>query len=258
MESRQVRYKKLCQRVKADYEERVAQEKNQEGLKMLWCPECEEINMWTYWQGRGNMHPKILVVGQDWWNLNDTYAQVVRKNVRAINAGAIYNCNEGMKPSCKTDENLIELFASLDCGYDDLFHTSYEDLFFTNICLGYRSQGASGKLKPEWIEKDIGYLKELIEILEPKVIICLGKETFKGVKKAFAIACDLNKISYNKFITQENPQRICFANGKVVPVFAMAHCGAVGTMNRNRGALTGDDKLALQKKDWSAIKQYLV
>lgn len=90
------------------------------------------------------------------------------------------------------------------------------------------------------------------------MIICLGKETFKGVKKAFAIACDLNKISYNKFITQENPQRICFANGKVVPVFAMAHCGAVGTMNRNRGALTGDDKLALQKKDWSAIKQYLV
>ena len=101
------------------------------------------------------------------------------------------------------------------------FIRSYEDLFFTNICLGYRSQGASGKLKPEWIKKDIGYLKELIEILEPKVIICLAK-------------------------------------GKVVTVFAMAHCGAVGTMNRNRGALTGDDKLALQKKDWSAIKQYLV
>ena len=56
-----------------------------------------------------------------------------------INSGATYNCNEGLDPYYKTDENLVELFASLDCGYDDVFHNAYEDLFFTNICLGYRN-----------------------------------------------------------------------------------------------------------------------
>ena len=49
------------------------------------------------------------------------YAQTVLDNVRVINSGATYNCNEGLDPYYKTDENLVELFASLDCGYDDVF-----------------------------------------------------------------------------------------------------------------------------------------
>ena len=174
MENRHSRYRDLCQRVKNDYKMREECEKNQKGLRLLGCSECEEINLWTYWQGRGNMYPKILLVGQDWWNLEDSYAQAIIKNVRAINSGATYNCNEGMNPACKTDENLIELFASLECGYDDLFHKPYKDLFFTNICLGYRSEGASGGLKTKYIDMDIKYFKELVEILEPRVIICLG------------------------------------------------------------------------------------
>lgn len=255
MDSRQKRYEDLCHRVQIDYE---ARDRNLKGLKMRGCKECKEINLWTYWQGRGNMHPKLLLVGQDWWNLEDKYAKDILKNVKAINSGATYNCNEGMNPSCKTDENLIELFASLNCGYDDIFHKSYDDLFFTNICLGYRSKGASGGLKAEFINRDIGYFMDLVSILEPKVIICLGKETFKGVMRSFGISCNLDKVSYNNFISQNNPQSIVLENGSIVQVFAMAHCGAIGTMNRNRGALVGKDKLILQKKDWSAVKEYLI
>ncbi len=204
------------------------------------------------------MHPKLLLVGQDWWHLEDKFAHDVLENVKAINSGATYNCNEGMKPSCKTDENLIELFASLDYGYDDIFHKSYDDLFFTNICLGYRSKGASGGLKTEFINRDIGYFKNLVSILEPKVSICLEKETFKGVMRSFDIYCNMNNASYNEFISHNNPQSIVLENGRIVQVFAMAHCGAIGTMNRNRGTSVGKDKLILQKKDWSAVKKYLV
>ena len=257
MENRHSRYRDLCQRVKNDYKMREECEKKQKGLRLLGCSECEEINLWTYWQGRGNMYPKILLVGQDWWNLEDSYAQAIIKNVRAINSGATYNCNKGMNPACKTDENLIELFASLECGYDDLFHKSYKDLFFTNICLGYRSEGASGGLKTKYIDMDIKYFKELVEILEPRVIICLGKETFRGVRKAFHITCDLDQGSYNQFITKSNPHKITLENGKSIYIFAMAHCGAIGTINRNRGTLIGEDKLILQKKDWRLIRQYL-
>lgn len=206
------------------------------------------------------MHPKLLLVGQDWGSLDYKYAKDIVENVRAINSGATYNCNEGMDASFKTDENLVKLFASLNCGYDDIFHNSYEDLFFTNICLGYRNEGTSGGAISEFINRDIGYFKELVSILEPKVIICLGKETFIGVMRSFGKdkSFNLSNVSYNKFISQNNPQSIALENGEIIPVFAMAHCGAVGTMNRNRGTLVGKDKLILQKKDWSAVKEYLV
>ena len=29
-------------------------------LSLYWHPECEEINLWTYWQGRGNLDAKIM------------------------------------------------------------------------------------------------------------------------------------------------------------------------------------------------------
>lgn len=31
--------------------------------------QLEEINAWTYWQGQGVRHPRILVLGQDWGSL---------------------------------------------------------------------------------------------------------------------------------------------------------------------------------------------
>ena len=32
----------------------------------------EEHNLWTYWQGRGVRHPKIVVVGQDWGSVEQS------------------------------------------------------------------------------------------------------------------------------------------------------------------------------------------
>lgn len=64
---------------------------------------------------------------------------------------------------------------------------------------------------------------------------------------------------YNDFITsQDNPVEVSFPSGKKAFVFAEAHCGAMGTLNRKRledsGGTTG---LELQKKDWARIKEYL-
>ena len=44
----------------------------------------EEHNLWTYWQGRGVRHPKIMVVGQDWGSVEQSnkyfeYIKVRRK-----------------------------------------------------------------------------------------------------------------------------------------------------------------------------------
>lgn len=59
------------------------------------------------------------------------------------------------------------------------------------------------------------------------------------------------KLSFNDFIVKnrENPLLV---DG--IPVFAFAHCGSMGSLNRN-GWKSGD--LATQKEDWSYIKKYL-
>ena len=43
-------------------------------------------------------------------------------------------------------------------------------------------------------------------------------------------------------------------NGRRAYVFALAHCGAMGTLNRNRKKNTSLDN---QLKDWRKIKEYL-
>ena len=34
-------------------------------VKLFWCDACQEINLWTYWQGRNNLDASIMLVGQD-------------------------------------------------------------------------------------------------------------------------------------------------------------------------------------------------
>lgn len=36
-------------------------------IKLLGCDFCEEINLWSYWEGgRDHLDAKVLLVGQDW------------------------------------------------------------------------------------------------------------------------------------------------------------------------------------------------
>ncbi|MDD3137826.1 MAG: hypothetical protein PHX08_02495 [Lachnospiraceae bacterium] len=41
-------------------------QKSKEDFFLKWCPECKEINLWTYWQGKKNLQAEILLLGQDW------------------------------------------------------------------------------------------------------------------------------------------------------------------------------------------------
>ena len=100
--------------------------------ELKWCDECQEINLWTYWQGRGHLDARIMLVGQDWGCPWDAGAAEVMRNVQAMNRGqSIGYMRENENP---TDRNLIELFRSI--GFDIL--TDDSRLFFTNFVMGYR------------------------------------------------------------------------------------------------------------------------
>ena len=227
-------------------------------LSLYWHPECEEINLWTYWQGRGCLDAKIMLVGQDWGSPTDDSAAATMQQVQQANKNLPYQYLEN-NPSI-TDKNLKYLFNVL--GYD--ISEKQEDLFFTNFILGYRYKGFSGGYSQAWAKHDKDYMKRLINIVSPKVVLCLGRATFEGVLSSFACQLSPKIKGYNAFIeSTRNPVPVELEDGTVTYVFALAHCGAMGTLNRNRRKVKSDQKsktnadLSVQVTDWEKILSYL-
>ena len=248
MDDKQRKYRDLIERVKTSYPARDPSDDGKE-LRLYWCNDCEEINLWTYWQGRGNLYAKIMLVGQDWGCPWDANYQPTMEQVRKANQSCEYDyLNNNPSP---TDANLAQLFNEL--GYD--ITQPCPDLFFTNFILGYRNKGLSGGYKKTWADHDKGYFQELANIIEPKVILCLGKSTFEGVLSAFDMERPSHIKDYNSFIESEhNPVSVTLENGKSAHIFALAHCGAMGTLNRNRKK---NASLDTQIEDWKKIIPYI-
>lgn len=241
-------YSNLVSRVKQSYPSYEKTEET-EGVRLYWCNDCEEINLWTYWQGRENLTPKIILVGQDWGCPWDTDYEPTMAQIRKANLKDEYNYLSN-NPS-PTDANLIMLFDAL--GYD--ITKPCADLFFTNFVLGYRNHGLSGGYKKVWAEHDGCYFKELANLLEPKVILCLSRSTFEGVLYSFDVKLSTRIKNYNTFIeSPNNPIAVPLENGNTTYIFALAHCGTMGTLNRN-SKKSAD--LSKQVEDWRRIKPYL-
>ena len=207
-------------------------------VKLEKCDFCGEINLWSYWQGgKDNLDAKILLVGQDWGSLNTLEINFL---------------NYMEKNDNPTDIHLCELFDSI--GYN-ICSVKHEDLFFTNFVLCYRCKGLSGGFRQKWADNCSEYFIRLVKIIQPKIIICLGRSVYNSVMKSFGEKPLTGK--YNSIIEKGavsiNIGDFC------VSVFPMAHCGVLGTYNRNRADNNIKDKGSLEKQiqDWEAIKNLL-
>lgn len=259
-------YRELCHYVKRAYKELEAYNvKMHAGTDMTYMRGydlCDEINLWTYWQGRGVYNPKIMLIGQDWGcpfvhagdglevRLKASKDQPIKPE---DDRECLYFQNMQInKIDFKTDENLAELFQSLNFGYDDLLHVRYDDLFFTNICLGYRNSGNSGNFRKSWITDVEKYAyPKLVKILQPEIIICLGLNTYESFLLAMGKKDDRKKSPFNNFIDTNNKNPFELDG---TPVFVFAHCGAMGTLNRNDKLNTS---LEVQKRDWQHLLKFL-
>lgn len=249
--TKQERYAMLISKVKDSYATYLPTQHNN-SLQLYWCEDCHEINLWTYWQGRNQLNAKIMLVGQDWGSPWDESAQATMEQIKLANQGKLYDYFHN-NPSI-TDQRLMELFREMG------FEVRYpcENVFFTNFILGYRNKGCSGGYQKIWAEHDKCHFRDLTNIVEPKVILCLARTTFEGVLSAFDVKLKPGIGNYNKFIEgQRNPVSVMMDNGQTAYIFALAHCGALGTLNRNRGKGKMDDILGLQKQDWKRIIPYL-
>ena len=242
-------YRELIEDVKASYPVYDPTYKGNQ-VRLYWCEACQEINLWTYWQGRNSLDAKIMLVGQDWGSPWDQASQKTLQQISAANDGKPYIYME--ENQSKTDKNLCELFKLLDYNITE----RCPDLFFTNFIVGYRHRGFSGGYKKAWCDHDKEFFHRLANIVQPRVILCLGRSTFDGVLEAFSKSEPIQ--NYNQFIeSDKNPVKVLLRDGSLTFIFALAHCGVMGTLNRNRGKANGKDSLEAQVEDWRRIAQYL-
>ena len=93
------------------------------------------------------------------------------------------------------------------------------------------SQNISGGFRQKWANNCSEYFERLVEIIQPKVIICLGRNVFDAVVRVAGLEPPRHK--YNDTI--QKGELILTFNDTTCVVFPMAHCGVFGTNNRNKG-----------------------
>lgn len=223
-------------------------------VRLLGCDFCEEINLWSYWEGgREHLDAKVLLVGQDWGTYisDDHIKPFIDAQKDGTLSGHYMDGNRSI-----TDRNLAELFKSI--GFDVLRDTDgtrdSKELFFTNFVLCYRNEGLTGGFRDAWIRNCSDYFCRLVSIIEPRVILCLGRKVYEGVMRSLG-GCEAAPgwKNYNERLDAHAPSAVAEMN---CAVFPLAHCGIMGTNTRNRGK-SFSNILDVQKRDWQEIVRYL-
>jgi len=183
--------------------------------------DCLQLGPWSLWQG--NLDAGVLVIGQDWGD----------EDYFRLNGGRDTDDNP-------TNQNLRKLLASI--GFDPGLPSkpAAQPLFVTNAVLGIKSGGMSADLKHDWLRhSSLNFTGPLIEIIQPRLIVTLGISAYKALRFLFSY---LPYEPMNALL--KYPPFHLSGNGVLFP---MAHCGGLGSVNRNM-----EDQL----KDWKKIVPY--
>lgn len=190
--------------------------------------QAEAIDPWNRWHS--SIPADILVIGQDWGS-QDYYVE---------NEGSDNDSN----PTCK---NLATLFEEIGIEIGTPSNPSQNSrLFFANIIPAVRTGKMSGnttKITVKMVKKYATlFIEPLIQILNPKIIITLGKNPLIGLCEVL----DLDKIS-NIPLSEVVGTSPIWVNENLI-VAPMFHCGSLGLANRN---------LQQQKLDWAKLGNYI-
>lgn len=192
------------------------------------------VNLWNLWHG--DLNADIMVIGQDFGVLEDV------ELLKEIWRKCTY--------TNPTDKNLRKLFKS---SFDIDIDNSNIPLFFTNIANCYRLKATTGKAHLGWFPICANkFMGRLIEIVEPKIIIALGKVTFDGlfcIEEARIECSNLHLGIKDDKLSKlmEHNYSLVLHSGKNIPVFPVYHPGANSQRNRS---------FEQQIQDWKKIAEY--
>lgn len=235
-------YNVLVEKIK-NYDKAKLQE-----MQLVPCKESNEVNFWAYWQGgREHLDADVLLVGQDWGAIDykaEPVAEAVTHNPDKLEGFCYMHDNNNL-----TNQHICDLLKVM---YPDVNFmgdcNTQKQLFFTNFVPWYREQGAkiSGGYDRRWGEASSELFKDLVSIIHPKVIMCLGQKTYNGVCDALNIHDAKRGKSFSAIIEQGCHEAI--VDDCKIQVFPLMHPGYWGTNAR---------PLEQQKEDWKIVKAKL-
>lgn len=252
---RKKRYQSLCKEV-ANYTFSAADD---ESLKSVFepCPACKEINLWTYWHGweslneqDDSVHPKILLVGQDWGSYYLEGDETAEKRLEMLGSDPAKYTQifSSLNNGPVTDKNLKDLFVDPE-GFSCDLDKKQPDLFFTNLIPWYRKkeENISG-FRRAWLTGFVKkYFRDLVRILEPEVVMCLGKNTYLGVLDSLGLRKEnpIRQRSYTEFLDSKRNYVDYLIEEEIhCTVWALKHCGGQGSAGRC---------IAIQREDWKEV-----
>jgi uracil-DNA glycosylase len=114
-------------------------------------------------------------------------------------------------------------------------------LFFTNAILCHKEGSDKACVYPDWY-RNCGprYLKPLIDIVSPKVVICMGKWAYETVMRCY----DLEPKPLQVAVDAGVP--VILSDG--IKLFVVYHCSPTARMTRK------DEQ---QENDWAQIGKWL-
>jgi restriction system protein len=180
--------------------------------------ECDHVSPWT--KSGNNVDADVMVIGQDWAS-----ADMLAKWPEHV-------AELGYDPRLLTNRNLDDLLAR---------HLGLRrsDCYLTNLFVFIKSGDASSSIPfADLVWNAHSFTIPQIEIISPKLVICLGLRTFRALMRA----AGLNPARTTDAAIAA-PQKI----GSAL-VHCAAHTGALGTLNRSK---------ELVERDWKALANVL-
>jgi uracil-DNA glycosylase len=164
------------------------------------------VSLWEQWLG--HRKPKLLVVGQDFGNVD----YFVRNRGRD-------------EPYNKTNVNLHQLLTAAGIEAE---HPSQCDVatpvFLTNSILCIKEGPMAGPILSSWVDACTErHLRPLIRLLRPPVVVGMGGAGWRAVRRVFGLDAAPRQISH--------AAGSCWV-AKDARVFAVGHCGPLGIINR--------------------------
>jgi uracil-DNA glycosylase family 4 len=189
------------------------------------------------WTGSlGDLHARVIVVGQDWGDARAFEKQRGRDF-----------------PTSATNRMLRELMTSAGIGVPQIEPAHNAGVFLTNAVLCFRTaDGCQGPVQDSWFTNcGTRFLKAQIDLIKPEVVVGMGARAYGAVLSAYGVPPVKNWRT-----TVEGP-------GLVLPTgstaFAVYHCGRrILNTHRDREAQLEDwkrigDTMRLRKPSGTAL-----
>lgn len=184
--------------------------------------ECDYVSPYSI--SAHNEDTDILIILQDWCSEESFGKEVCQETLKY-----------GYTPSVKTNVNLKKLLF-------EHINVTLDQTYSTNL-FPYIKPGTMNAYIPvkDLLKAAKDFTLPIIEIINPKIAICFGKDTFNAIRKA----CGL-KVVYN--MEEAIASHFTYRSTEI---FCQAHPGQLGQNNRNRGGIHR------VSSDWKSMLPYL-